>query len=279
MPDTASLQIPPGLVICTTYGQIQQQTAACLLEMRSHSEHNGLANVKYEMMPGTLVEKARNEACRKTLKEPFGWLLFVDGDMTFAADALLRLLRTAYGEVPHADVVGAYCCLRGDLALPTIDTGTGTWESWLPNSGTVEAMRTGAAFLLIKRHVLEALQDPWFRMRVPARPIDFMAEFDNFLRIKFNGTNPLREVQPEVWEKAEKCARDDPAVVAEQFVPQEVGEDSGFCDRVKLAGFRIYVNTDIECGHIDQRILTGADHKKAVDEMQRQQRLLCGALA
>ena len=89
--------------------------------------------------------------------------------------------------MPHVDVLGAYCPLRGSLALPTIDTGTGTWESWYPGSGVIEAMRTGAAFLLCKRHVFEKLQDPWFRMRVPARPIDFMAEVDNWARMKFDG--------------------------------------------------------------------------------------------
>ena len=82
----------------------------------------------------------------------------------------------------------------------------------------------------------------------------------------------------EPWERLEKCARDDPSVVAEQFTPVEVGEDSGFCDRVRNAGLRIFVNTDISCGHVDQRVLTGADHKKAIDDMQRQQRQLCGVL-
>jgi hypothetical protein len=250
-----------------------------LLEARSFSERNGLNNVRWYTLPASLVEKARNEAVRQMLKEGAGWLLFVDGDCTFEPPAVLQVLQTAYAAFPHADVVGAYCPLRGDLALPTIDTGTGTWESWFPNSGTVEVMRTGGAFLLTKRHVFEALSDPWFRMRVPARPIDFMYEVDNFANIKFDGRNPFRGLPDEPWEKLEKCARDDPAVVAEHFVPVEVGEDSGFCDRAKAGGFRIYVNTDIACGHVDARVLTGADHWKAMQDAARSQRQLCGLTA
>jgi len=35
------------------------------LEARSFNEKNGLANIEYAMIPGSLVEKARNEARAK----------------------------------------------------------------------------------------------------------------------------------------------------------------------------------------------------------------------
>ena len=53
--------------------------------------HGGMKNVRYQMIPGTLVEKARNEAVRMMLRENHGWMLFVDGDMIFAPDSLHRL--------------------------------------------------------------------------------------------------------------------------------------------------------------------------------------------
>lgn len=280
------IAVPPGLVVITTFGSIRQETAQCMQEMRSFNEANGLRNVKYQMIPGTLVEKARNDAVRVCLKEGFGFLLFVDGDMTFDPDVMVSIppkragiVQAAYGEFAHADVMGGYCNLRGDLALPTIDSGTGMWESWFPNSGVPEVMRTGAAFLLVKRHCFERLKDPWFRMRVPARPVDFMAEVDNWARMKFDGVNPMRNMPNNPWERLEKCAQEDPAAVAENFVPVEVGEDSGFCDRARNAGLRIFVNTNIVCGHVDTRILTAADHKKAVELMERETRLASGLLA
>ena len=267
-PQQQQIAIPNGMVASTTYGPIRHETVQCLMEMRSACEKNGLANVQYSFIPGTLVEKARNEAVRQMLRAGAGWLCLIDGDMTFQPDSLYRLLATCYGELPHADAIGAYCPLRGDLALPTIDTGTGTWESHFPGSGVLEVMRTGCAFLLVKRHVFEGLKDPWFRMRVPARPVDFMAEVDNFCRIKFDGRNPFRGLPGGEWEKLEKCAREDPSAAPEQFVPVEVGEDSGFCDRARNAGFRIFVHTDVVCGHVDTKVMGWQDHKKAIRQME-----------
>lgn len=279
MPPEQQIQIPAGHIVCTTYGSIRQETAQALMEMRSHSEKQGLVNVGWFMVPGTLVEKARNDAVRNMLRDPnIQWLLFVDGDMVFPPDSLIRLLQTAYAELPHADVVGAYCPLRGELALPTIDSGTGTWESWYPGSGVVEVIRTGAAFVLSKRRVYENLQDPWYRLRVPARPLDFMLEVDNFARMKFDGRNPFRELPNREWERLEKCASDDPSALQQNFVPGEVGEDSGFADRARNAGFRIFVNTDVVCGHADTKITQWTDHKAAMDRVEKNQRLIAGML-
>ncbi len=278
-PEGQQIQIPPGFVCITTYGQITQQTVQSLLAARSFSEKQGLANIQWQMIPGTLVEKARNEAVRQMLRAGAGWILFIDGDCTFEENAIIALLQSCYGEVPQADAMGGWCPLRGELALPTIDTGTGTWESHYPGSGIMSVMRTGGAFLLVKRHVFEALKDPWFRMRVPARPMDFMAEVDNYARMKFNGENPFRGTSEQNWERLEKCAQDDPSIVVENFVPVEVGEDSGFCDRAKLAGFQLFVNTNIACGHVDQRVLQWTDHKKAIDEATKWHRLASGLLA
>lgn len=278
MTEPQQLQVPAGHFCITTYGQIRGETAQSVWDIRSFSERNGLNNVRFYTMPATLVEKARNEACRELLRDPNGgWLMFMDGDMTAQPDALLQMLQTAYG-MPHIDVLGGYCNLRGDLALPTIDSGTGTWESWFPGSGVVEVMRTGAAFLLVKRRVLEGMKDPWFRLRVPARPIDFMAEVDNYCRIKFDGQNPFRGLPGSEWERLEQCALEDPSVVAENFTPGEVGEDSGFADRARNAGFRIFVSTDIVTGHVDTKIVDWRQHKEAIEKIEQQQRYVGGML-
>jgi glycosyltransferase involved in cell wall biosynthesis len=264
----SQIAIPAGVIACTTYGQIRGETAQSLMEMRSHSEKQGLVNVQWAMIPGGLVEKARNDAVRMMLGTMQGhaqWLLQIDGDMTFAPDALVRILQTAYGTHPWVDVLGGYCTLRGEVGLPTIDTGTGTWEAVYPGRGVVEVMRTGTAFLLVKRHVFERMPQPWFRTRVPARPIDFMAEVDNWARIKMDGRNPFRDLPGRPWEKLEGLASVDPSSQPGAFVPAEVGEDSGFCDRAKNAGFRIAVQTDIEIGHLETRVTNWTALKKTLD--------------
>lgn len=272
------LQVPPGHICITTYGPIRHETAAAVWEMRAFSEKNGLGNARWYTMPANLVEKARNEAVRESLRDAAcQWLLFVDGDMIPQPDSLLKVLSVAYGSHQWADVVGGYCCLRGDLALPTIDTGTGTWESHFPGSGVLEVMRTGAAFLLTKRRAFEGLKDPWFRMRVPSRPIDFMAEVDNWARIKFDGVNPFQGLPGREWERLLQCAEQDPSATGD-FTPAEVGEDSGFCDRARAAGFRIVVNTDCPIGHVETKVTDWRTHKKAIDELERNARLVAGVM-
>ena len=198
---TQTIQVPVGAVCVTTYGVLQHETVACLLEMRSAVEAAGL-KCPWHFVPGGLVDRARNQAVVQMLQaQPaLGWLLFVDGDAVFAPDAMTRLLMTAYQTHPHADVVGGYCTLRGEPYLPTIDTGTGTWESWMPGNGVLEVMRTGSAFILLKRHVFERVPGPWYGTRNPWRPIDALAEVDNFAHTKFDGRNPLAETAE--WKEA-----------------------------------------------------------------------------
>jgi hypothetical protein len=278
MPET--LQIPAGHVVMTTHGSVRHETLQSWTDMRSHSEKQGLTNVRWYTLPGALVDKARNDAVRSLLTDPGAqWLMQIDADMTFAPDALLRLLTTAYGELPHADAIGAYCPLRGDLAIPTIDSGTGTWESHFPGGGPIEVMRTGAAFILVKRHVYEQLSEPWYCLRVPMRPIDALLEVDNFARTKFDGDNPFRNLPSAAWEQLERCAIDDPSCAHSQFTPGEVGEDSNATDKMRNAGFRIFVHTDVVTGHVDTRIIDWRTHKTAVQEQEKQYRLGAGLTA
>jgi hypothetical protein len=269
------VSIPPGMVALTTYGSIVFETHHAIMEMRSLSEKQGLTNVSWQSIPGILVDRARNQAVVQLLKNPqLQWLVFVDGDCVFPPDALIRLLAYAYHENPAADVVGAYNVLRGEPYLPTIDTGTGTWESHFPGSGPLEVMRTGSAFILIKRHVYERVTPPWYGTRHPMRPIDVFAELDNFANQKFDGQNPLAKT-PE-WQTLYACAKDDASTYRPESPDAFVGEDSNFCDAVKAAGMRIFVHTDIVCGHIEHNTLTWSNHRDAMEKAAARGRQACG---
>ena len=277
-PATQQFNAPPGIVALTTHGMAVADTLGALLEMRSFSERQGLLNVQWQIIHGALVDKARNEAARTLLKSQGQWLLFCDLDMVMPPEALVQLVYTAYATHPHYDVLGSYCNLRGQTALPTIDTGTGTWESWFPGQGVVEVMRTGAAFLLIKRHVFERLPDPWFALRVPMRPLDAISEVDTYCRTIFNGQNPFRGRDDLAWERMTECASQDRSLKG-PWVPGEVGEDSSFCDRVTGAGMRIGVQTDIVLRHLTTVAQGWEDHKRSMDDRARQDRFLVGMTA
>ena len=146
----AKVEVPPGMVAITTWGMITAETAQSLLEMRAFCELNGLNNIVWTWVSGSLVDKARNEAARTFLgarvrDQALGWLCFIDADMVFPANILDLLLATAYKQTPWADIVGAYCQLRGKPYLPTTDFGSGLWESSDPHCGPMEVIRTGSA--------------------------------------------------------------------------------------------------------------------------------------
>lgn len=266
-------QVPPILLALCSPGSIRVETSIALAQALRHCDKAGL-QIQVSHFGGALVDKARNDAARSALSGGFGAVLYIDGDMVFGPDAIMRLIESAYLHSPWADIIGAYCVLRGG-AVPTIDTGTGTWESHYPGSGTLEVIRTGGAFLLVKRHALERVPQPWFACRNPARWLDALTDVDNLARTLCNGTNPFAEIP--AWATCLDKARSDPQART-ATAGYEIGEDSGYCDLAKFAGLRIAVDTNIEIGHIDSTILNGATHKQKMDERAKETRLIYGVL-
>ena len=260
------ISVPGGMVCVTTYGTLRAEMVNAWGNLREHFVRSNL-NAVFTFVPGSLVDRARNQAVVQFLNHQpaLGWLCFIDGDAVFNQDALHHLLAFAYGDGRYADVVGGYCVLRGEPYLPTIDTGTGTWESTLPGQGPIEVMRTGSAFIVLKRHVFENVAGPWYGTRNPMRPIDALAEVDNFAHTRFDGRNPLADT-PE-WQSLLQCAKDDASSRQRHDPSAFVGEDSNWCDTLRFHGYRIFVHTDVEVSHADMTVRTAADHRECLKKM------------
>lgn len=277
------------MLAVTSYGCVRLECAAALTEIVRFNERAGLKDVMVTFISGGLVEKSRDEAVNQMLHakvngQPLGWLLFVDADMVPPPNICDLLLSTAFSETPWADVVGAYCQLRGKPFLATCDFGSGLWEPTDPMQGPLEVIRTGAACILIKRHVFERMTPPWYKVRPAPRAIDMLTEVDNFARIKMDGQNPLRD-HP-VWATLEKCAAEDATRQHAQnpnATPHDlmsaVGEDSSFSDKARALGFRIVVQTNAVVGHIDHYVITPQHHIDSMHELEAQQRLAVGVLS
>jgi len=268
-------QVPPGIIAITSYGSVRPETAQSLLDLKDRARDIGLTNVQFQFVIATLVDKARNDAVEAMLANPAnGWLWFIDADMIVPKEALDHILVTAFRDCPWADIVGGYCQLRGDPFLPTIDTGSGLWESHLPGQGALEVIRTGGACTLIKRQVFEKMAYPWYGIRPAATPLDMLAEVDNFARIKFDGRNPFSGMKE--WQQLIQCARDDQPIQQGKRRPNTVGEDSNFTDRAKALGFRIVVQTNAVIGHVDKKVIWPQDHAEAMKRGAKFNRLAVG---
>jgi GT2 family glycosyltransferase/predicted O-methyltransferase YrrM len=120
------------------------------------------------------VSKARNELVSHFLAADFEWALFLDSDMVFPEDTIVRLLMAA----EHADtkIVGGLCVMATDDGpIPTIyNHAPAPAITYLhidyPEDTLVQVAATGAACLLVHREVFEAVAAqhpgeayPWFK--------------------------------------------------------------------------------------------------------------------
>lgn len=170
MPDLSKLR---GLVAsCVGMNGIDSDFASSHEELRCYNIANGFANVEYKRFSCILIESGRDECAAHALRENYDYVLQIDADASpFPADSLVRLLQRAFCDLPDADMVGAYCQLKQPPYLPTIDTGTGTWEEHYPGEGVLPVIRTGGHFHLVKVSAYKRFGAPWYRTRVAIRPI------------------------------------------------------------------------------------------------------------
>lgn len=265
-----------GLVatVCTT-GTVFPEYSGNLMELRSFNETHGFRGVEYQTFNAVFVEAGRDAACLHACEQNYDWILQIDADAApFHPDSMVKLLQTAFITHPVYDAVGAYCQLKGDVPIPTIDTGTGTWEEHYPNTGVLPVIRTGGHFLLVKVEALKVMGPPWFRSRHVLPPLDAFREVDNFTRCELNGKNPFNKL-PE-WTAMLASATEKAKTKEPGF--DNVGEDSGFCDKLKSLGGQIAVDTRVVAGHLEKRYIVPDQLREALDAREKPPRMICGVL-
>jgi GT2 family glycosyltransferase len=170
------------------------------------------------------IAAARNEATAEFLESDVEWMLFVDSDMGWEADALERLFDSADANL--RPIVGGLCFGYSPVEtgageangpfrypFPTLywfnetETDIGFQVMWNYRAGALNPVKaTGAAFLLIHRGALETMRathgDTWWS------------------RIKHPKAQSM-------W-----------------------GEDTSFCARVGLCDIPVFVDTRIRTSHL-----------------------------
>jgi hypothetical protein len=151
---------PPGLIAVPAQEQMWTMSAqAIFAELRQPP--GSLMYADYANSHS--IARKRNVAITKFLERPeLKWICFLDSDMVPHPASLLLLLEAGQ------DIVGGFCFKRGgsygSTAFRRELNGQHTralHPETLPNS-LVEVDHTGAALLMVQRHVIEALPAPWF---------------------------------------------------------------------------------------------------------------------
>lgn len=115
---------------------------------------------------GVNVARAYNDMVRFTLNnEKFEWLFILGDDHTFRPDILMRLLDR------NVDAIVPFCLHRMTPYEPVLfygrgggfrPVGWGWFKDKRPGLWNITNMAVGNAGMLIQRHVLKEMKDPWF---------------------------------------------------------------------------------------------------------------------
>jgi hypothetical protein len=109
----------------------------------------------------------------RSLRDDDEWVWILGDDHTWENDCLMRLL-TALDDTPEADILVPLVVKRNPPWHLVVFHDAGVYEDGLPRwkpfeweeipeSGVFEVDAAGSAGMLVRRHVLDAIGDPWFR--------------------------------------------------------------------------------------------------------------------
>ena len=174
---------------------------------------------KYTLIKNTLIYNARNTVAENAIKNGFDRVLWIDSDMVFPEDALLKLLQRMDGT--GADIISAIYFQRKKDAKPVIFDNV-VWD--VQPDGIVQA---GATFFEDYPH--DSLFD--------VQGVGFgcvLTSVDILRKTKEKYGSPFTPLMG-------------------------LGEDLAFCWRARKLGARIMCDSSIKCGHIGSYIYTEAD--------------------
>jgi hypothetical protein len=212
-----------GLMVATPcYGGVV--TNAYLLSMLRTSATLTGRGIKHEVVtvPGdSLVMRARNALVAVFMASAHSHLLFIDADIEWQPEAVLRLLAA------DKDVI---CAAYPKKFLPVtyainLKRDADGRARQCPSSGAVEIMDAAAGFLMIRRAVFERMMAAYPQTRyVPAQGLT-------------------------VEQGALTYALFDCVVETIDGAPRFLSEDYGFCHRWRAIGGEIWLDPGIRLNH------------------------------
>ena len=208
-------------------GKLNIHAAFALAQLTSLSQTYGFTLQLAHISGCSIITKARNALVNRFMRSDCTDLLFVDADINFKPEDVLRILALSEGK----DIVaGAYPRRAEDKCFFT-DVYYDTHGGLELDDGLLRVERVGTGFMLIRRHVFEALEaaHPEWKFWVNTEHTHYTAFFD------FQTT-------PEGY----------------------IGEDYLFCDRARAAGFKVWIDPDINLGHFGSTEFTGNFREQVV---------------
>lgn len=221
------------LIATHTHGAVTPAYAQSLAVACAFLAANGVPHVPV-LFEDSLVDRGRDRAAAAMLEGDWTHLLFIDADIEFAPQDIIRLLAA------DKDLaVAAYRKKneRNEFAISFLD-GADVYLDQCPDTGAVKIARAGTGFMLIKRCVFERLRDEMPQLHYTdysaiAAPRQMTAFFEHIVK---DGRR---------W-----------------------SEDYTFCERWREIGGDIWLDPFINLGHWGPNQWRGSilDHMRPVDK-------------
>lgn len=179
----------------------------------------------------SIITRARNSLVNQFLESECTELLFVDSDIHFNVNDVLRIMALGHDK----DILaGAYPRRAKDQMFFADIYYNEHGGVELTEEGLLRVNRIGTGFMFIRRHVFETLKDahPEWKYWVDVEAKHHYSFFDF-------------------------------AVTPEGYM----GEDYLFCDRAREQGFKVYIDPDINLGHYGSTEFTGNFAEQVVKPM------------
>lgn len=138
----------------TTTGTIKSQTAFALFRMMHHLPFE----YDFFLKEGCIIHYNRETLVKQAIKSGCTHILFVDSDMFFEADAVIRMLEK------KKDIIGAHYNRRQLPPVTTVKIEKERWANMKRDNpeGYLTCEAVGAGFLLINLDVFKKIKEPWF---------------------------------------------------------------------------------------------------------------------
>ena len=145
-------------------GQMEVATAFDLAALVGFMVKTTKHDIDIYTAAGTLIFDQRNKLVKTSLEAKCDYIVFIDADMRFPKDTIMRLLRH------QKDIIGVNATTRTEPVIPTAknltinEDGSCTWLPIYSNSldGISKADGIGCGVMMIKASVFAKLQEPYF---------------------------------------------------------------------------------------------------------------------
>jgi len=151
-------------ILIPARGQMEVATAFDLVAMCAYTIKTTKHDIDLFTSAGTLIFDQRNNLVKTALEVKADYLLFVDADMRFPKDTLKILM------AHDKDIIGVNATTRSEPVKPTAknmlinEDGSIDWMPIYSNAktGIEKADGIGCGVMLIKRKVVETIEEPYF---------------------------------------------------------------------------------------------------------------------